>query len=220
MQPAYVLLNLFIDHLRNGDHSPTVTCFADSMQVETTPRWVPPTRDVPAITYLDAVLASPAPAGMADIHRALAAVAPNLAWTPFYDRTPLTESFVDKAAMAMVVAATGPLAHPDVIVGIDVIGDNTVYPLHWHAAEEIYYIVAGTPYFRIGSSDWQARRPGEAAHIPADVPHAICNGDQPMIALYCWRGATQSEPRFPVDTAGHPANVVTIHAKSGDSTTT
>jgi hypothetical protein len=72
-------------------------------------------------------------------------------------------------------------------LGILVLGPHTLYPLHHHPAEEVYLPLGPARWFRDGD-DWQDRVAGDVIHHPPHCGHATETGDEPLAAIYLWRG--------------------------------
>ena len=62
------------------------------------------------------------------------------------------------------------------------------YPDHHHVAEEIYIPLTGGTEWRMGDGAFAARAAGEVIHHASNVSHAMRTGDEPLLALYLWRG--------------------------------
>jgi quercetin dioxygenase-like cupin family protein len=74
-------------------------------------------------------------------------------------------------------------------MGLFVIGPQVYYPIHAHAAEELYLLLAGTVSFRINPEDeWQAKRAGDLVLHRSQEPHEMRTQRAASLALYIWRG--------------------------------
>lgn len=73
-------------------------------------------------------------------------------------------------------------------LGILVLGPHTLYPLHHHPADEVYLPLGPGRWFKEGE-DWRPRVAGDVIHHPPHCGHATQTGDQPLAAIYLWRGA-------------------------------
>ncbi len=92
-----------------------------------------------------------------------------------------------------VAGREGVVDAPDLRVGLYIQAPGVDYPSHAHDAEELYLVLAGTARWQRGwgGSDepFTAAPPGETRHHRAAEPHAMITGDQPLLALWVWRGA-------------------------------
>lgn len=83
--------------------------------------------------------------------------------------------------------------HPSVRIGLGLWGPNIDYPLHEHAAEELYHVLAGEPAFGDETGTWRAAGPGDAVHNPPWHRHAQRFGPTPTVLLYCWTGEVEAD---------------------------
>jgi len=67
-------------------------------------------------------------------------------------------------------------------------GDNTTYPQHWHAAEELYFPVSGAGDWYHENYGWQTKSPGDRIVHASNVKHSMRTNGQPLLLLYIWRG--------------------------------
>jgi quercetin dioxygenase-like cupin family protein len=70
-----------------------------------------------------------------------------------------------------------------------VLGPRVHYPAHHHAALELYVPLSGTARWQQGGGPYALRAPGSAIEHASNEPHAMRTDDEPLLALYCWRGA-------------------------------
>ena len=74
-------------------------------------------------------------------------------------------------------------------LGLFLLAPHLTYPLHQHAAEEIYYIVSGRLELQMGlACPPRTLAPGEHSVTPPNRVHALQTGDQPCMIAYCWTG--------------------------------
>lgn len=87
-------------------------------------------------------------------------------------------------------------------------------PLHSHAEDEVFYVVAGRPTFRLGDDVFEVD-PGGVVLIPAGTPHAWINrtqAEQRMIATFAPGGVEDLFTRI----AGlSPVQIATLAASYG-----
>lgn len=144
---------------------------------------------VTALNYLDDALAMP---GSAPIAAALKSVAWALPWT-VAPAGKLTSKMEGRYTFASII---GPdeLIHSDTIrFGAFLVAPDTVYPSHWHAAEEIYMIVSGTAHWNIEDHAYAEVQPGSVFRHRPWQAHATTTSSQPMLALWAWRGDIRAD---------------------------
>jgi len=59
---------------------------------------------------------------------------------------------------------------------------------HHHVAEEIYVPLTGGTEWRMGEGGFRKREAGQVVHHASNVNHAMRTGNEPLLALYIWRG--------------------------------
>ncbi|MEM6621324.1 MAG: dimethylsulfonioproprionate lyase family protein [Pseudomonadota bacterium] len=124
-------------------------------------------------------------AGPEDLQRAIRDAAPHIAWYRMLEGAPISEDL----RRGLVV---GPLARaedPPLILGLFLLAAGLHYPLHQHAAAEVYAPLSGSLRIRHGLT-------GDPIHIPAGrwsitPPHRLHSmdiGSAPCLLLYVWTG--------------------------------
>lgn len=87
------------------------------------------------------------------------------------------------------------VVHDSVRVGIGLWGPNLDYPLHEHAAEELYHVLHGRLAFGNQHGEWRSTEPGDSVHHEPWYRHAQRFGATPTVLLYCWTGAVTADAR-------------------------
>jgi quercetin dioxygenase-like cupin family protein len=172
-------------------HKSLATSFADDFDAEA----IRPPRpnsnkstEVRGLRYAPALLDS----GDGNIEKLFAAVRAAFTfarWTEFYEETPWSQPFLSRFATGECIGPTGRFQSDDIVLGLFVLGPETFYPAHAHAAEEFYIVIAGEADFQTGAtSAFAAKKQGDVVFHESDVSHAIRTTSQPMLAVYGWRG--------------------------------
>ncbi len=105
-----------------------------------------------------------------------------LAWHHGHTEAELGRKFVENYGRTEIF-------HADRLAcGFLVLGPRTEYPTHRQAAEEICIPLAGTAFWQRGNRPFAPRPPGMIIHHPSWLPHAMRTSDDPLLALYVWRG--------------------------------
>jgi dimethylpropiothetin dethiomethylase len=78
--------------------------------------------------------------------------------------------------------------HADCRVGLFLQGRHTAYPVHRHAAEELYLVLSGTACWQRGSQTPGLLVPGTFIHHASWEAHAMTTVDDPLLAIWCWTG--------------------------------
>jgi Dimethlysulfonioproprionate lyase len=119
---------------------------------------------------------------------ALCNAADSLQWRQSYGAKDLDDAFLDNYGWSEVLGTSGPLMSERIACGFLLLGPGTLYPRHRHQAEEMYLPLSGIAAWQQGDAQWREQRPGTAIHHAADEPHAMRTHDNPLLALYLWRG--------------------------------
>ena len=124
-------------------------------------------------------------------------------WSSFYGSDEWTRPFLGEIAALKLLGPGSPVPSARMAAGIFLMGPGVHYPLHAHAAEELYLILAGEIGFRSGPGDaWRDSSPGEIILHRSQEPHEMKSGPA-SLALYVWEGAI-FEPSWYKSDIGSP----------------
>jgi mannose-6-phosphate isomerase-like protein (cupin superfamily) len=140
---------------------------------------------LPVCSSLSKLDAAPATAGLV---KALVERADAIAWRQTYTAADFGPAFLDNYGWTELMGLRGPIASAHVACGFLILGPRTEYPSHAHEAEELYLPLAGTALWMRGEESFVARSPGAPIIHPSWTPHAMRTQDDPLLALYVWRG--------------------------------
>jgi len=149
-------------------------------------------RTLPALRWLTA-LNTEVPADCERLVAALRRSAARLAWRQTYTAQDIGSEFLDNYAWTELIGERGPVSSHTLACGLLLLGPGTVYPSHWHAAEELYVPLSATASWQQGDGVWREQPPGTLIYHASNEPHAIRVGTDPLLAAYLWRGGDLSE---------------------------
>lgn len=129
--------------------------------------------------------AAPETAAMAEI---VDRHAHDLAWGQTYGKGDLSEAFLARYGWCELLGLRGHFGSEEAALGVLLLGPETHYPLHSHAAEEVYVVLSGTAAWTRGEEAEALRPPGSAVHHPSWMPHGMRTAEEPLLALYLWAG--------------------------------
>ena len=129
----------------------------------------------------------------AQLIAALSRAAPSLEWRQTYSTREVGVEFLQNYAWCEILGPESPRSGLRIACGFLLLGPDTLYPRHRHAAEEIYLPLSGTAHWQQGDGNWRPRAPGELLHHLSEEPHAMRTAGDPLLALYLWRGAALSQ---------------------------
>ena len=111
-----------------------------------------------------------------------------LHWGQTYTEADFGKAFIDNYGWLEMFGTRGHFANDAVAAGLLILGPDIIYPDHHHVAEEIYVPLTGGTEWRMGEGGFRKREAGEVVHHASNVNHAMRTGNEPLLALYIWRG--------------------------------
>jgi hypothetical protein len=147
----------------------------------------PPPRRLPVCDHLPRLPALASPATISLV-RALVDRADALEWRQTYSAADFGAAFLSGYGWTEVIGLRGPIPSERLACGFLLLGPDIEYPAHAHEAEELYLPLAGEALWMRGDARWVSRAVGEPILHPSWMPHATRTRDEPMLALYLWRG--------------------------------
>ncbi|MFO1046465.1 MAG: dimethylsulfonioproprionate lyase family protein [Geminicoccaceae bacterium] len=142
---------------------------------------------LPALACLPRLAALACPATR-DLTAAAVAAAPALHWRQTYDGSDVAAGFLDRYGWAELLGPYGPWPSATARLGLLLLGPDTHYPPHAHAAEELYFVLAGTASWQKGAEPWRPVPPASTIHHTPHLPHAMRTTAEPLLAMYLWWG--------------------------------
>jgi hypothetical protein len=120
--------------------------------------------------------------------RLLASSVDQLCWRQTYNTADFGADFLDIYGWVEIFGTRGHFVNDTVAAGFLLLGPNITYPDHHHVAEEIYIPLTGGALWRKDVGGFEARVADEIIHHPSSINHAMRTGEEPLLALYLWRG--------------------------------
>jgi len=149
---------------------------------------------LPVVAWFEAALSGAQAGPEATIASAISPLAADLTWTFGYPPDPRWPTLGSSAGFADIIGKAG-LLPADVVVGLTLLAPGTYYPLHAHPAVELYLVLSGNAEWTAGPIT-AVRPPGSLILHPTQVPHAMRTHDEPLLALFTWRGDIASPSVF------------------------
>ena len=142
---------------------------------------------LPCLRHLDRACAI-APEEGSRIVRLLAENRNAFHWGRTYAETDFGRHFIDNYGWLELFGTRGHFVDNDMAGGFLILGPYVHYPDHHHVAEEVYIPLTGGTAWRKGDGPYVERPAGVPIHHPSDLNHAMKTGEEPLLALYLWRG--------------------------------
>ena len=173
--------------------APLAATLARDLRHAATTEQEPPQTQAPGLVtsrlpaLLDAMPASP----LADTLRPLAQT---LNWYQIYDATHVDPALAGGLMAGQVIGSRGILHSRDLYMGLFLLAPNVTYPLHQHAALEIYHVLAGEIYIRHGRAKLSMHI-GAGGHsiTPPHQVHELRTGNDACLIAYVWTGDLTGE---------------------------
>jgi dimethylpropiothetin dethiomethylase len=93
-----------------------------------------------------------------------------------------------RLASAELVGPDGIVKADNLRMGIFLQSPQTHYPLHSHAAEELYLVLAGTPLWQKDGGPFEPVSPGAAVQHLSYQRHSMKTERDGLLALWLWTG--------------------------------
>ncbi|WP_113408068.1 dimethylsulfonioproprionate lyase family protein [Hyphomicrobiales bacterium] len=118
----------------------------------------------------------------------LSQAANELHWAQTYNITDFSSDFLERYGWVELFGTRGHFASEEMAGGFLLLGPGVHYPDHHHEAEEIYIPMTDGSLWSKDAQPFLPRWSGEIIHHPSNIRHAMRTEDQPLVALYLWRG--------------------------------
>lgn len=117
-------------------------------------------------------------------------------WRQPYTTEDFGADFAARTGWFAIADREGPLVMTEGLIEVMLLDAGLKYPLHSHAPEELYLVLAGEVWWQAeGDPEAPAwRRAGDLIHHPPHRHHALTAGDAPVLILALWRGGGFEKP--------------------------
>jgi hypothetical protein len=160
--------------------------FVEGIDWSMPPRKLAP-RGLPCLAHLDRA-AETARGEAGSLARFLRDHAREFHWGQTYTSADFGQNFIDNYGWLEVFGTRGHFDNRKIAGGFLILGPGIDYPDHHHVAEEIYIPLTSGAGWRMGDGEFRRREAGEIVHHASNVSHAMRTGEDPLLALYLWRG--------------------------------
>jgi len=98
------------------------------------------------------------------------------------------ESSKSHTPYAEIIGPTSLIRNLEFRFGLFLLYPDITYSDHQHAADEVYFVLAGTGEWSLGRGPYRTRRPGAIIDIPSMTVHAMRTAQEPTLMLFSWTG--------------------------------
>jgi Dimethlysulfonioproprionate lyase len=151
---------------------------------------------LPACSYLDQALENARIEATHGLCESVASLLAALRWSYGYPPHPAWPSLPSRIAFAQIVGPNGLSDDRAVHLGLTLLAPHTHYPLHSHPAVELYLVLSGAALWRTSGHPFTRRQPGSVILHPTNIGHAMETANEPLLALYTWRGDLAIAPVY------------------------
>lgn len=118
-----------------------------------------------------------------------------LKWEQTYTKAEdaISEDMVNGYGFVEIIGKWGPFVSTRVRSGIGVFGPNVNYPMHYHGAEEVYFLLSGSADFRFDEGIVERRNVGDAVYMRSMRKHGFRSLDVPLVIFYIWQAGDLRE---------------------------
>ena len=119
--------------------------------------------------------------------------APFAQWRQTYTEDEVGLDYLQRYGWFELLGPSGHFLSGDLRAYIGYWGAHLHYPWHVHAAEEVYFVLAGNALFESDGIPSETLTAGQSRLHVANQPHAITTKDSPLLVFALWRGAGMEE---------------------------
>lgn len=163
---------------------------------DATPRAAPEPRTLVSTKLWEQLLCREAFGAFPNLDQALKQISPSLYWqqNPNYSDESMGAGYMDNYGYAALVGGEHAFFDAeDIRCGLLLLGPHRHYPIHHHAAEEVYCVLASeATQWRRGEEDWRTYPLGAPIYHAPWVVHETKTASDPLLALYCWYGESEN----------------------------
>ncbi|MGE0005318.1 MAG: dimethylsulfonioproprionate lyase family protein [Parvibaculaceae bacterium] len=147
----------------------------------------PPPRRLPATRFLAECVAA-SMFTSPGVAAALAEIEEFLHWrqNPNYSDRRMGAGYMDNYAYAELIGSHGFFAGNDFLMGLLLLGPNSHYRDHHHAAPELYWLLTGPSEWRRDKGEFEMREAGETIWHDPHIVHATRTDASPLLAVWAW----------------------------------
>jgi len=142
---------------------------------------------VPAIAELPEILQH-CSKGEARLAEVFVNMRERLHWIQSYTADDFGQYMVDHYGFVELIGTRGHYASTEIAAGFVFFGRGIEYPNHWHGSEAMYYPMTGTGLWSQDNSDYEPKKAGELVYHEPNEHHALNVPNDPLLAIWIWRG--------------------------------
>ena len=121
------------------------------------------------------------------IHKIISSLSYYVKWENGYTEKDVNKNFLNNYGFFEFIGPTGHFKTSEMALYVNYLDKNTLYPLHNHEAEELYFIISGEAKFENNNGDYEILTSNKTRFHKSFEPHAITTNNKQILSLVIWK---------------------------------
>ena len=121
------------------------------------------------------------------IHKILSSLSFHVKWENGYTEKDVNNNFLNNYGFFELIGPTGHFKTSEMALYVNYLDKNTLYPLHNHEAEELYFIISGQAKFENNNEDYEILTSNKTRFHKSFEPHAISTENKQILSFVIWK---------------------------------
>ena len=121
------------------------------------------------------------------IHKILSSLSFHVKWENGYTEKDVNNNFLNNYGFFELIGPTGHFKTSEMALYVNYLDKNTLYPLHNHEAEELYFIISGEAKFENNNEDYEILTSNKIRFHKSFEPHAITTKNKQLLSFVIWK---------------------------------
>ena len=121
------------------------------------------------------------------IHKILSSLSFHVKWENGYTEKDVNNNFLNNYGFFELIGPTGHFKTSEMALYVNYLDKNTLYPLHNHEAEELYFIISGQAKFENNNEDYEILTSNKTRFHKSFEPHAITTENKQLLSFVIWK---------------------------------
>ena len=121
------------------------------------------------------------------IHKIISSLSFHVKWENGYTEKDVNNNFLNNYGFFELIGPTGHFKTSEMALYVNYLDKNTLYPLHNHEAEELYFIISGEAKFENNNEDYEILTSNKTRFHKSFEPHAITTDNKQLLSFVIWK---------------------------------
>ena len=121
------------------------------------------------------------------IHKIISSLSFYVKWENGYAEKDVNKNFLNNYGFFELIGPTGHFKTSEMALYVNYLDKNTLYPLHNHEAEELYFIISGEAKFENNNGDNEILTSNKTRFHKSFEPHAITTNNNQILSFVIWK---------------------------------